>query len=230
MEILSGYFLTKRPRISKLVKVGRDLISTVSFPFSRCYDGLRAYMEVPSPLPSLYFSSQWLCCSDSRRPNRKKTETLRDGQKHQAKALSFLQQFSKAGLCKAKLWNSHSSRKMSYFSLAITPLHSPSTMEASFLIFSCFSYGIGTLTKSKTSWLAVTHNQLLPANASGGWWRDPQEEERRLLDELGLSQLCEDLVESLEDLRCDLGWLERGMIWGAPFAALVYLHRRYFVD
>ena len=53
----SGYFLTKRTRVSKIVRVGHYLVSAISVPFSCCCDGLRARTQAPSPLPSLCFSS-----------------------------------------------------------------------------------------------------------------------------------------------------------------------------
>lgn len=49
--------------------------------------------------------------------------------------------------------------------------------------------------------------------------KESHEEETRLQNEAGLSQFFSRLVESLEDLRCDLWCPERGMIWGTRLAA-----------
>lgn len=139
----SGYFLTKRTRVSKIVRVGHCLVSAISVPFSCCCDGLRARTQAPSPLPSLCFSSlffsllvlQW--CKAKWKENRNPQRwSEAPGQ-----SLLLLQQFSKAGLWKAKLRNSNSSGKMSYFSLAITPSPLP-LYNGSLLpyIFMCFTW------------------------------------------------------------------------------------------
>ena len=146
----------------------------------------------------------------------------------QAKALLFLQQVSKAGLYEAQLWNGNSSGKMSYFSLAKPP--SPfSFYNGSLPPYICMFFTRHRYSYKKQNFLAaITHNQLPPANSSGVWWRELWEEERRLQDELGLSLFCSGLVSFLEELRCDLGCLERGMIKGAQLAALVCPHGMYF--
>ena len=124
-DFQSGYFLTKCRKISKIAKGGPLSAALLLFHFL-------VAMKVLEPtwkyhLPSLlcvslhYYFPSFLDCHGSR-PNREKTELSEVIRSTQAKALLFLQQVLKTGLCEAKWKDGNSSRNRSYFSLAINPL------------------------------------------------------------------------------------------------------------